>query len=257
MKTKVLFPFVLFALLVLAVGLACSINLGTTATSAPPAQPQQQPTQPPAPTAVPTQPPPPTMVVPTATEETPAFFWEDFTGDLGNWSYITYGSEDNNTISAEDGKIIFNITEADAGIMFLYDPYVYTDVRIDVALENKGRNTINVTLLCRYSDSDGFYQAVVTSDGRYVLNAYDAKQDSHTQLYDGASADINQGKASNIFGMKCEGNTVTLYVNDVEVRSVEDKYVVLDEGQVGVYVGAIGDIVPVIVELDEFLISQP
>ncbi|MCS6994770.1 MAG: hypothetical protein NZP74_13195 [Anaerolineales bacterium] len=154
--------------------------------------------------------------------------------------------------------MLFSISEPYAGIQLYYLPYEYADVRIDASFENKpeSRNTINVSLLCRVSQA-GFSQALITNDGRYLLRVYDNKAQKEQILFQGSSLAINQGKAKNEYGFTCKGNRYTLFINGNEVKSITDARVGLQSGQVAIYVGALADLVPVVVGLDWIEISQP
>jgi hypothetical protein len=257
MKTKVLYPFVLFALLVLAVGLACSINVGTTATSAPPTQaqqpqqPQQQPTNPPPPT----QPPAPTVPPVTATEEIPAFFTEDFISDsLPNWTYyVNYGDANKMSISVDSGYLDFEINAEDTSVYLFYDPYIYTDVILEAKAENRGMNNNNVSLVCRLTDPE-WYEFSIANNGLYWIYAHDAS--GYNKLYDGGSTAINQGKGENVYTIGCVGDTLSLYINGVEVKTLEDKQYRFREGQVGINVTSF-NVTPIKVEFDYLTIAQP
>lgn len=254
MKTKVLFPFVLFAFLVLVVGLACSVNLGTTATSAPPTQaqqPQQQPTQPPPPTSAPQ----PTEPAVTATAEIPAFFTEDFVSDsLPNWTYyINYGDANKVNLSVDGGYLEFDIDAEDTSVYLFYDPYIYTDVILDAKAENRGMNNNNVSLICRYTDPD-WYEFSIANNGLYWIYAHDST--GYNKLFDGGSTAINQGKGENVYTIGCIGNTLSLYINDVEVKTIEDKQYQFREGQVGINVTSF-NVTPITVEFDYLTIAEP
>jgi hypothetical protein len=111
-------------------------------------------------------------------------------------------------------------------------------------------------LLCRFSD-DGYYQAIITNDGRYVLYAYDFNAQKGDVLFEGSTLAINQGKTKNEYGLQCKGSAITLFINRQEVKTVQENKLGLQEGLVGIYVGAIENIVPVSVGIDWLEISQP
>jgi hypothetical protein len=258
MKTKVLFPFVAFALLVLAVGLACSINLGSTPASSPtaivaPTLAPQQPTQPPAATV----PPVPTVVRPTATEETPAFFTEDFVTDsLPNWSYfLMSGDENNMSITTGNHYLSFDLEGENVWVYLMYDPYTYTDVRIDARAENRGKNNNNVSMICRYSDA-GWYEFNIANNGLYWILAYDNTDNSYYTIFNGGSTAIKMGKDTNDYTVGCVDNTLSLYINGTLVKSIKDTKYNFKEGQVGLGVSSF-DVWPIIIDWDYVTISQP
>lgn len=174
------------------------------------------------------------------------------------WEFYTHGSASRNTYRFANGEMLINITEPNGAIEFKYTPYHYSDVRLDALFDNKpeSRNTINVTLLCRFTN-DGYYQAIVTNDGRFVLYAYDFRTQKGTVLFEGTSLAINQGKAKNEYGLQCKGKQITLFINGREVKTVEENKLGFKEGLVGIYVGAIENLLPVIVGIDWLEIRQP
>jgi hypothetical protein len=254
MKTKVLFPFVVFALLVLAVGLAC-----ITTTATPAAQPTQQQIIPPTlPPQQPTQPPQPTLPPqPTATDETPAFFTEDFVvTSLPNWSYfLMSGDESNMSITSGDHLLSFDLEGANVWVYLMYDPYTYTDVRIDARAENRGKNNNNVSVICRYSN-DGWYEFNIANNGLYWILAYDNADQSYYTIFNGGSTLIKMGKDTNDYTVGCVGNTLSLYINGTLVKSIKDTKYNFKEGQIGLGVSSF-DVWPIIIDWDYITISQP
>lgn len=214
----------------------------------------------PTPTATETPTPRPTHTSTPTSTPFPVFFRQEMDNPLGIlWNFVVYGDSSKNTYSYHNGELIFSVQEPGGGIEFMYTPYRYTDVRIDASFENKpeSRNTINVSMLCRVSN-DGFYQVLITNDGRYLFAVYERRTMQQSELlFQGASLAINQGKAKNEYGFVCKGNRFTLFVNGKEVKTVTDSRVDVQSGMVGLYVGAVSNLVPVVVGVDWLEISQP
>lgn len=214
----------------------------------------------PTPTATETPTPRPTRTSTPTSTPFPTFFRQEMDNPLGIlWNFVVYGDSTKNTYSYRDGELLFSVQEPNAGIELAYTPYNYTDVRIDASFDNKpeSRNTINVSMFCRYSN-DGFYQVLITNDGRYVFAVYESRTMQQPEaLFQGASLAINQGKAKNEYGFVCKGNRFTLFVNGKEVKTVTDSRIGVQTGRVGLYVGAVSNLVPVVVGVDWLEISQP
>jgi hypothetical protein len=248
MKVRILFPFLALGALVLIIGLACGTT--TTPTSAPPIQPQ--PTNPPQPTSPP---------LPTATESIPAFFTEEFdTASLPNWSYfLTNGSESKMSITTGNGRLKFNLEDSNIWTYLLYDPYTYTDVRIDARATNLGFNNNNVSFICRYTGDD-WYEVNIYNSGLYdiLYGKWDngRKTASYDGIADGGSTAIRMGKDTNDYTVLCVGNTIALYINGTEVNTVTAKNHPLSEGQVGIGVSSF-NVYPITVEFDYITISEP
>ncbi len=256
MKFRVYFPFLAFAGLILLVGLACDITTAAS-TQAPPTQQPLPPVQPPT-----QQPLPPTQQpAPTATEETaeaPAYFTEEFDSEIPDWWYfVQLGDESKMNLSTDNGKLVFNLTGTDLYVYLMYNPWVYKNTRLDVSADNRGKNSNNVSLICRYSEDEGWYEFTIGNDGLWQVWAYDILTGGGYQMLNsGGSAAINSGKAVNEYTAICNGTTLSLYINGVETTSFEEKTYALREGLVGIGVSAF-QVLPIIVEFDWVTISEP
>jgi hypothetical protein len=247
--------------LILLVGLACGTV--TTPTAQPPIQ--IQPTQPPPIQIQPTQPPPvqiqptepPTEAPTEAPSESPDYFTEDFDGLIPDWTYfLMSGDENKMTLESGNGILLFDLKGEDLWVYLLYDPYTYTDVRIDARVENRGFNTNNVSLICRYDEKYGWYEFNIANNGLYWIYAYDEITKEFQELYNGGSTAIRSGKEVNEYTAICKGNTLALYINGVEAHTITEKRFVFRDGQVGISTSSF-DVLPIIVEWDWVTISEP
>ncbi|HZW02608.1 MAG TPA: hypothetical protein VFF68_01675 [Anaerolineaceae bacterium] len=274
MYRRLLYLLVIVAL----VSMACSFSVGTptepTATPEPTEAPTDipEPTDTPEPTEEPTEEPTatseplPTMEVPTedpveeteepVTEvfESEAFFIEEFDygGDL--WSYFLMSGEDRDLdLYTENGRLIVELNDEDVYSYITYDEYTYTDVGVEALFENRGVNTNNVSLVCRYSD-EGWYEFNVGSDGLYNILRWDEREYEYSLLASGGSNAINMGKAANLYTITCEDDILSLWINGFFVKEVRDRS--LREGQVGVSVASF-NVYPVVVEFESVEIFVP
>lgn len=260
---KTLRPLFYFAGLLLMIGLACSTVAGGGETPIPPTQPlQQQPTNTnvPEPTAAPTNPPPTqvphTEVPPTAKPtELPAFFKEEFDGDLSNWTYfVNYGEESGVELSADSAKLKIKITSLDTSVYVTYAPYIYTDVVLEAQADNAGKNNNNVSLVCRYDEADStWYEFNIANNGLYWILAF--VDNEYKQIYSGGSNLIKQGKDTNLYKASCIGNELSLFINGQEARTVEDSTYGLKEGQVGLSVTSF-NVLPIEIDFEYFTIAE-
>jgi hypothetical protein len=251
LKTRVFLPFLAMAGLILLVGLACSTSSAAPTQIAPTQAPPVQPTLPPTiqvqPTDIPIQ----------ATTESPAFFTENFDGLIPDWSYfVKHGDESKLSLQTDKGYLVFNLTGEDLYAYLLYDPYTYTDVRIDARAENRGFNSNEVSLVCRYDPNYGWYEFSIGNDGLYAIYAFDATTQEYETLFDGGSTSIHSGKDVNEYTVICQGNTLSLYINGVETRTITEKRYSFRDGQVGISTSSF-NVIPIIVEWDWVTISQP
>ena len=252
MKKVMLQPLVFLALLVLLVGTACGFSIGS----------DKDKTDEPA--IVETDAPivtneaateAPAVEIPA--DEPPDFFLDEFENGLDNYSYFLLGEGDEKNMDLywDEDKIVFDLNGPNLWPYVTYDPYIYTDVRIDVEAENLGNNNNMVTMLCRYDEDLGWYEFNITNSGLYWIYYYDnviAKD--YINLYNGGSTAIKMGRDTNVYTAICEGTELSLYINGVLARSVEHKD--LKEGQVGFGVSSFENY-PVKVNFNWFEISQP
>jgi S1-C subfamily serine protease len=186
-----------------------------------------------------------------------AYFTDEFENGLSNYSYFTMGrgGEDGMDIYTENGKLVFDLNGEYLWPYLIYDPYTYTDVALQLEAENLGNNNNNVSFVCRYDPTRGWYEFNIANNGLYWILYYDAiGTKDYKTLFDGGSQSINMGRATNTYGVVCQGNSLSLYINGHLERTVKDTN--LKEGQVGVSVSSF-DSYPVRVDIDWLQISEP
>jgi S1-C subfamily serine protease len=192
---------------------------------------------------------------PNASQSGDVYYSTQFDDNPTNWKYyLMNGKEEGFSAETTNGKFRVDIEQENTWIYFMYDEYAYTDVRIDTSAENLGRNTNNVSLICRESDA-GWYEFNVYNSGKYNILWYDdvVKKD-YVTLYSGASTAINMGQGINEYTAICAGTSLTLGINGVEVKTVTHKS--LKDGRVGFGVSSF-NVLPIIVEFDYFTASVP
>jgi len=249
MRIKSARPFFFLFVILAMVSLACGIDLGTD-TPAAPVEPVEQPSEP-----EPTEEPTEAATVPAAAD----YFTDEFDGDPTNWSYFVTknksNADDSNVAPFTDGGFfIFDIGK-NLNVYATYDPYLYTDVQIDVSVENRGNNNNNINLICRYSEA-GWYEIAIANNGLYWFWAFDTNISNYTQLANGGSNKIKQGKDTNLYTMICNDNNISLLINGFETKVFTDTKLGFGEGQVGVGLSSF-DPTPVEVGFDWITISEP
>ena len=92
-------------------------------------------------------------------------------------------------------------------------------------------------MVCRISE-EGWYEGIISGNGDYYLLYYDPNdsEESYKEFLSGNSEVIETGKGVNIVDLTCEGNELSLAVNDVNLGIVsldEYSYPLLEWGGVG------------------------
>ncbi len=231
---------------------------GATASPAPPADTLPPPTATIEPTATP--------IPPTATPEFLQYFTEEFDQDLENWpAYIVDGRQ---SVIAKDGLPEAVLTAHGSSFEFdlqrtflwayaMYDPFDYADVRVDARVENQGVNNNNVSLICRYTPDNGWYEFNIANNGLFWIYHAKPREDgfvAYKILDEGGSNKIKTGLDANEYAIVCKGNTLTLFVNDTQTKEIKDT--ALTTGKVGVSVSSFINL-PVKVSFDWVKISVP
>ncbi len=257
---KTLRPFLFLASIVMLVSLACGLFSSG---------PETQPTLPPIPTQ-PQQQQQQEQPTPQQQQEQPTqeaqpiqtgggFYTEEFNADP-QWYYEVIedngGKSDpaNISINFDDGLMIFEIPDPFLYAYYLNEGFEYEDVRVEVSVNNRGVNSQQVSLVCRFGE-DGWYEWAVQSDGLWFLFA---AGNGFNRLTNGGSNDIHQGKDSNVYAMECKGDQISFFINGEEQKGSPyiDRDYGLRTGNVGFAISSLRA-VPVKIEVDKFTISEP
>ncbi len=194
----------------------------------------------------------------TGSEDAPAYYVENFDPDastVDSWTwFLTHGEESLFDIYTQEGKLVFDINGNDIYSYFLYDPWYYEDVRLDVYAENRGKNNNNVSLICRASD-EGWYEFSIANNGLWWIYAYNGLDKTYDTLANGGSNAIRMGKDVNEYTITCSGTTLSLYINGIEAHTRNETYYKFREGQVGIGVASFNAL-PIVVEFDWVSITE-
>jgi hypothetical protein len=265
MKLRLLSPFIILAILVLFVGLACGISAPPTPTlpAAIPTRAVALPTNPPAVPqqgSAPTNPPVIQTSVPPTSAPAQEYFTETFQGDFSLWTRdISQGDSSKFSESQTSNGLHVQLDDTNLYVYYYYSPVTYQDVRIDLTYTNLAHNSNNINLICRKSSS-GWYEFTVQNDGLWQIWAYDiiTGQD-YVMLADGGSTAILPGRQQNEITATCIGEKLTLYINGTLIKSLPYNQFFLSEGEVGfgVNISPNNQVTPVIVDFNSLTISKP
>ena len=191
---------------------------------------------------------------PTTGGDAPDFYTEEFDTQPSNYTLYEYhGNAGNVGLYAEGGSLVFDLQDEDLWTYYIYDPYTYADVAITMVADNRGRNTNNVTLVCRFSADDfSWYEFNISNGGEYWIYAH--VDGAYQTVANGGSTAVRQGKDTNTYAASCIGNELTLYINGVEVKSVNETIHELQEGQVGFGVSSFS-VLPIVIAVSSFTIE--
>lgn len=188
-----------------------------------------------------------------------AYFTQEFDSDPQWGYYVVQGNNNSDpnraTYSFENGRMVFDILDPGLFAYYIYEAYTYVDTQLDIIVDNRGVNSQQVSLVCRFSD-EGWYELAVQSDGLWEL--YYATGSDYNLMANGGSTAIKQGKAVNQYTFVCSGEKLSFAINGVEPKGspyTERKYALRD-GSVGFSISSLRA-TPVKIEVDAFRIQEP
>lgn len=262
---KSLRPLLFFVAILMVVGMACSALTGGGETPSQPVVTEEPVQIEPTVSNPPTTAPEPTDVPPTVavepvnnSPEARDFFVEEFDSNYvpDNWQYFIVGDgdDDNLVIEQRDDYLYFDLGAEELYVYYMYAPYIYDNVSLEMNALNQGRNNNNVSLVCRMNEEGTeWYEFSVESGGVWYLWAFDG---GYNRIANGGTNDLRQGKEQNTYRMDCVDDEITLYINDKKLSTVRDSQYFFDEGFVGFNISSL-NVLPITLEVNWFEIAQP
>jgi hypothetical protein len=179
-------------------------------------------------------------------------FQDDFADPASGWSTI---NNQNLIMGYDNGRFRMWINQTNVDTWSVAN-LAFNDTQIEVdagSLDGPSDNDIGI--ICRYSNPGDFYSFLISSDGYYGISKH---QDGNYQILGMEkmkfSPIINQGSVMNHIQADCVGNSLTLYVNQQQLISVEDP--TFTTGDVGLLAGSY-DQPGVDVIFDNFVVKNP
>jgi hypothetical protein len=180
-------------------------------------------------------------------------FSDNFDTGRGNWSLIS--SNLGSRIAYEHKGLRVTINEINYGY-WTSPGKQFGDMRVAVSASRLGGPNDNYFgVICRFQLPDSFYGFLVSSDGYYGIIKVTGGQfqilDSQSMEY---SEVIVKDRATNRVRGDCIGNSLTLFVNGVLLKTVEDSE--FRTGDAGLIAGS-HEIWAVDILFDDFIVYQP
>ncbi|HUH99172.1 MAG TPA: family 16 glycoside hydrolase [Anaerolineales bacterium] len=220
-----------------------------------------------------TLPPAQQATQPATQASTGKYFQEDFNGSLTNWSQfvingskvpkggnpeLVQGNFGTMSVGVKDGFLVFDLEGNGQWAYSIYDAQQYDDVRLDASVENRGSSDNKVGLMCRY-DGTEWYEFDVANSGLYAIYEVAVQTDQtvvYSKLADGGYSKYKTGKDTNQLAVTCQGRTLTLFINGLQVKQIDDNQYELKNGKIGVSVWS-NVTPPTTVGIDWIKIGQP
>jgi hypothetical protein len=189
----------------------------------------------------------------------PRFFTDEFEASLTGWDILQAGNEAAPNVRNENSNLILQMDAPYNWVYAVYGAQDYENIRIDTLFTNQAGSPASIGLVCRYSETEGWLEYNVSTDGTYNL-LYGSWLASgiadYLPIMDGASNLIQPSGAAQEIGMICSGTTVSLLVNQTIVRNVDVSRFELTIGRIGVTASSFEN-APVVAAFNWLRVSEP
>jgi hypothetical protein len=178
---------------------------------------------------------------PTATPEPsatpfPQFFTNEFDASLAGWVILQAGNDAVPNITTENSRLLLQMDAPYTWVYALYGAQDYGSVRVATKFVNNALSPASVGLICRYSETDGWLEYNVSTDGTYnvLYGKWLANGIAdYRPILSGSSNEIVQSGAEQLIGLACSDGTMSLYINEKLIRNVDVSRYELPSGKVG------------------------
>jgi len=189
----------------------------------------------------------------------PQFFTNEFDSSLAGWVILQAGNDSVPNIRTENSRLFLQMDAPYTWVYALYGPQDYDNIRVDTKFVNNAMSPASIGLICNYSDTDGWLEYNVSTDGTY--NVLFGKWLSngvadYLPVLNGSSNQVQQSGAEQQIGMTCSNGNLGLYINEALIRNVDVSHYELASGKVGVTASSYENI-PVVASFDWVKVSEP
>jgi len=201
--------------------------------------------------------PTPTLEPPTSTP-LPQYFTTNFDASLSGWVILQAGNDAAPNVSVENNILRLQMDSPYTWLYALYSPFDYGDLHIETEFINNALTPASTGLICRYSETDGWLEYNISTDGAYnVLYGrwLSVGIADYLPVIDGVSKEVKQSGEIQQIGMTCAGTILRLYINGTIIRTVDVSSYELGKGKVGITASSY-ESVPVVVAINWVTVSD-
>jgi len=189
----------------------------------------------------------------------PRFFTTLFDSSLAGWSVLQAGNETLPNVSTDNGTLRLQMDNPYVWLYTLYGAQDYSDVYLETEFINSALSPASAGLICHYSETDGWLEYNVTTDGTYNVlfgRWLSVGIVDYLPITDGTSREIKQSGEPQQIGLTCSGNILQLYINGNIIRNVDVSSYELSGGKAGLAAASFEN-VPVVVVFNRVTINEP
>ena len=141
----------------------------------------------------------------------------------------------------------------------IYRAQDYQDIRVDARFANQGGSPASIGLVCRYHESEGWFEYNLMTDGTYnvIFGRWLAEGIAdYLPILSASSNAILPSGTSQEIGLLCSGTTLSVFIDQNLIRTVDVSRFELAGGKVGLTVSSFEN-TPVIVGFDWLTVREP
>jgi hypothetical protein len=181
-----------------------------------------------------------------------ALFADEFNNPLSGWDVR---HEPDAITDYQNGEFVIFVGKTNTTLWSIPNHYL-TDVSVEVdAREAAGPDDNLFGVICRYLDADNFYRFVIAGNGYAGITK---RVEGQVVVISGSvitrSPAVVRGQAGNHLKAICQGNQLSLFVNDQQVAQATDSD--FEGGDVGLLASA-GNHAGVEIHFTHFEVNQP
>lgn len=203
--------------------------------------------------------PQPTPTLELTSTPLPRLFTNEFDSSLAGWVILQAGNDSIPDIKTENSNLILQIDSLYTWVYVLYGAQDYEDIGIDAQFTNQAGTPSAMGLMCRYSESDGWFEYNVSTDGTYnVLYGHWLANGiaEYLPIWSASSNAIGPSGTAQEIGLICAGTLLKLYINQQNIRNVDISRYELVGGKIGLTASSFEN-TPIIAAFDWVKVSEP
>ena len=189
----------------------------------------------------------------------PRLFTDEFDSSLTGWAILQAGNDGVPNVKTENSSLILQMDAPYTWLYALYGAQDYENLRIDTQFMNQAGSPSSIGLICRYSESDGWLEYNVSTDGTYNV-LYGRWLSSgiadYLPILSASSGAIGPSGTSQEIGLICSDMTLSLLVNQNVIRRVDVSHYGLTQGKVGIAASSFEN-APVVAAFNWVRVSEP
>ena len=189
----------------------------------------------------------------------PRLFTNEFDTSLAGWVILQAGNDAVPNIKTENSNLILQMDSPYTWVYAVYGAEDYDNIRVDAKFINNALSPASIGLICRYSETDGWLEYNILTDGTYNV-LYGKWLSSgiadYLPILSGSSNAIQPSGTPQEIGLICSDTTLSLFVDQTLIRRVDVTSYKLATGKVGLTASSFEN-TPVIAAFDWVKVREP